>query len=434
MMVASVRGEGLVAKKRGFFAELQHQQQVAARKRQQQQRTAARDHAAAQRAADRSIAAALQMAAKMQRASAAEQKAAEKELKRLHVESMEAEALARTAMLRQQYDEIDSLLSATLEVDDYVELEDLRQTAEHPPFATENDRPGLPPPALPVPVEPVYSPPPGEPSKVGGLFGGRKKYAELEAEARRQHDVAHAAWRTEMEALPGREAQQRAAYENAEQQRLDRLTADRQRFEDECADRDRAVQESNAHLDSLIQNLAYGVDEAVHEYVGIVLGNSVYPDSFPVTHEYEYRSDLKELALTAIVPPPDALPTVKEYKYNRAKDEIVAANLPQKETKDRYRNAVVEVAIRSIHEVFEADRAGWIQSISLTVASDAVDPATGRPTRVPLVATATDRATFATFDLANVVPTATLQHLGAQVSKNPSELTPIDASRGVRGR
>src|SRR3954452_228159 len=46
-----------------------------------------------------------------------------------------------------------------------------------------------------------------------------------------------------------------------------------------------------------IQNLAYGVDDAVQEYVGIVLSNSVYPESFPVAHEFEFMSDLKELSL-----------------------------------------------------------------------------------------------------------------------------------------
>jgi restriction system protein len=46
---------------------------------------------------------------------------------------------------------------------------------------------------------------------------------------------------------------------------------------------------------------------------------------------------------------------------------------------------------------------------------------------------ASDRATFAAIELANVVPAATLQHLRAQVSKNPYGLVPIDVSKGVRG-
>jgi restriction system protein len=424
----------VVARKHGFFAELQHQQQVAARRQQQQQRAASREQVAAQREAERTRAQAQQLATRLLRASAAEQKAAEREMKRLHVESMEAEALARTTEVREQYDEIDSLLAATLTVDDYVELEELRQIATHPEFTSDYDRPSLLPPPLPVPPEPQYTPPPGEPTKIGGLFGARKRYSELEAEARRQHDAAHAAWETELSELPGLEAQRRAKYDAAEQRRVQNLDSDRQRYLAECEARDREVSASNQQLDTLIQNLAYGVDEAVHEYVGIVLSNSVYPKIFAVAHEFEFRADLKELSLTAVVPPPDAVPRVKEYKYIRAKDEITSTSLPQRDVKERYRNAVAQVAVRSIHEVFEADRAGWIQSISLTVATDTVDQATGLATRIPLIAVAADRTTFAAFELDNVVPTATLQHLGAQISKNPSDLDPIDLSKGVRGR
>lgn len=63
-----------------------------------------------------------------------------------------------------------------------------------------------------------------------------------------------------------------------------------------------------------------------------------------------------------------------------------------------------------------------------------IAPATGQPEYVPLTVVAADRETFTSFDLANVVPSATLNHLGAAVSKSPIDLTPADSSRGVRQR
>jgi restriction system protein len=92
------------------------------------------------------------------------------------------------------------------------------------------------------------------------------------------------------------------------------------------------------------------------------------------------------------------------------------------------------VAVRTLHEVFEADRAGKIHSIALTVGVDRVAPATGLPETVPLVLVAADRETFTGFDLANVMPWATLDHLGAALSKSPFDLSPADTSRGVRQR
>ena len=72
-----------------------------------------------------------------------------------------------------------------------------------------------------------------------------------------------------------------------------------------------------------------------------------------------------------------------------------------------------------------------IKSISLELGTETISPATGQPTYVPFVAVAASREEFENLDLSAVVPAATLEHLGAAVSKNPYALTPITAA-GVR--
>ena len=134
------------------------------------------------------------------------------------------------------------------------------------------------------------------------------------------------------------------------------------------------------------------------------------------------------------MPEPAVVPAVKEYRYVKAKDEITSTSLPVKAQKDRYADAVWQVAVRTLHEVFEADRAAKIRSIALTVGADRIAPATGLPETVPLVIAAADRDTFNSFDLTNVIPHATLTHLGAAMSKSPFDLTPADTSPGVRTR
>jgi restriction system protein len=169
----------------------------------------------------------------------------------------------------------------------------------------------------------------------------------------------------------------------------------------------------------------------VEEYISIVLSNSVYPEVFPVRHEFTFDPATAELSLRCLVPGPDKVPTTKAYKYAKGPDQITEVDLPQKATKDRYAGAVSQVALRAMHEVFEADRRGLIRSISLEVGTQTIDPATGVETYVPFVAAAADRETFTSFDLRSVVPSATLAHLGAGVSKNPLGLVPADVS-GIR--
>lgn len=278
---------------------------------------------------------------------------------------------------------------------------------------------------------PVYIEP--EPPKgLAGAFGGKKKHAAAVEQAQAAHAQAvrnHEAYVVERTAEHDRALQKHAA---AEQDRLAKLAKAQERYQAECLQRDADAQAHNEDLAKFINDLAFDVPSAIEEYVGIVLSNSVYPDAFPVEYGHSFDLSSRELTLSVYIPEPSVLPSVKEYRYVKAKDEIVATQLSAKAQKDRYSSAVHETALRTLHEVFEAERAGKIQSIALTVGVNRVSPATGLPETVPLVQVAAGRDTFNQFDLANVVAVETLKHLGAALSKNPFDLAPADTSRGVR--
>ena len=336
------------------------------------------------------------------------------------------------AELAQSREEIDGILATSLSVDDYVDLETLRVTkVEHPPF----DPGPLGVPTRPV-AEPVYLPEPiwREPPPPGGVFGGKKKHAELIAQARAAYELTHRAWWDQNAATYSAHQAALRQREEAERQRLAQLRAAEARYRSECQVRESEAAGRNQALEKLINDLAFDVESAIQEYVGIVLSNSVYPEAFPVDYDHEFDLATRELRLKVTVPPPAAMSAIKEYKYLKAKDEISSTTLPVKAQKDRYAGAVTQVALRAFHEIFEADRDGKIRSIALTVGTEVLSPATGLRETVLLVIAAADRETFTRFDLANVVPQATLQHLGAAVSKSPVDLVPADATRGVRVR
>lgn len=421
--------------KRGFFAEINYQAQQADKRRRQQQAGVYRAQVAAQREAERSRKAAERARAAATRASAADQKAAEKEAARLHVESRLAEVEALNVDLIKKYEEIDQLLAWSLAVDDYVNLGELKVTTdEHPPFAPGDL--GVPTPTMPqlvYPPEPIYHEPPA-PGGLGAAFGGKRKYEQAVQQAREAHDEARRKWYEHASTMHAGYIAEQARRHQVEEQRLVKHAAAEAAYQEECRQRKVEAEARNQKLTNLINQLAFDVESAIQEYVGIVLSNSVYPDAFFVSHEHQFDLATRELTLTATVPEPSTVPAVKEYKYVKAKDEITATLLPVKVQRDRYSNAVWQVAVRTLHEVFEADRAGKIHSIALTVGVNRIAPATGRPETVPLVIVAADRETFSEFDLANVVPQATLAHLGAAMSRAPFDLTPADTSRGVRAR
>lgn len=337
------------------------------------------------------------------------------------------------AELEEIADELGSILAATLTVDDFVDLEELRVRANHPPFPRTDLEVPVP------PVEPISAPPepaflePEAPTGIGGIFG-KKRHAAAVAEAREAFEAKHEKWKAEAAAVPARQLDQIQQRDALEQQRLRDLQSARDSYQRECEARETEAAQANESLDALISGLAAGDHSAIQEYVGIVLSNSVYPEILSVQHDYEFDPDTRELELTVLIAPPDELPTEKAYRYVKAKDEIAPTALPKKDLKARYASVVYQVALRTLHEIFEADRAARIETISLRVATDTRDPATGLQTRIVFVGVAAERDAFMAFDLHNVVPLATLEHLGAAASKNPYDLVGIDEAPGVRGR
>lgn len=420
--------------RRGFFAELNYHAQQAEKRNRHQQAAVVRAHNAAVREYERAEKAAERARQTALRASEADRKAAEQEAKRLHVEAQGAEVEALNAELASTYDDIDRLLAATLEVDDFVDLETLKSAAQHPEFAPGSLSEPIRPPLAPhLRNAPVYQEP--EPPKgLAAAFGGKKKHAAAVEEAQAAHDLAtrnHEAYVAERKVEHEQALEKHA---QAEQDRLAKLAKAQERYQVECQQREADAQRRNDELTKFINDLAFDVPSAIEEYVGIVLSNSVYPDAFPVDYDYYFDLSTRELTLSVTVPEPSALPSVKEYRYVKAKDEIVATQLTAKAQKDRYASAVHETAVRTLHEVFEADRAGKIRSVALTVGVNRVAPATGLPESVPLVQAAAGREAFDAFDLSQVVAVETLKHLGAALSKSPFDLVPADTGRGVRQR
>jgi hypothetical protein len=120
-----------------------------------------------------------------------ERKAWDKEDKAAHVRSLEAEVDLMNAQVNDMFDEVDGLLEATIDVDDYIDLKTLLRPEATTPF----DRPELekaaPPPLSPrLPSKPKYR----EPPQPKGFFGKKKKLAAAIQSATETQTAAHKKW------------------------------------------------------------------------------------------------------------------------------------------------------------------------------------------------------------------------------------------------
>ncbi len=415
---------------RGFLAEIQRQVKIAAREQARAEKAEKCEYKSAVRVAKKARREDERLRKQLAKADTAEKKRLAKAAREAHVAAMVAEVEQKNLELAGIYNDVDTLLAAGLDVDGYIDLDSLRTVAQHPPFdRTELENP-LPPP-LPIadPPEPVHVEIPS-PTWLQRRFG-MKKHKQAVTEAAQDYQRKIDAWKEELAALTSRRSAMAGEHGKAESNRLVTLDAERKRYASECSAREKYAADHNAAIDTLIANLGYGVADAVQEYVSIVLSNSVYPESFLVDYSFSFEPSTAELELKVLVPDPSALPTIKAYKYTKSSDEISETALSQKACKDRYAKAIHQIALRSLHEIFEADRREIIKTISLQVGTETISPATGREIYVPFVSSGAERDSFIEFDLSSVVPSATLLHLGAALSKNPFELVAADIT-GVR--
>lgn len=419
-----------MGRRRGVIGEIQHQRKVAARNKAVRAREAERAQNAANRAAEKAKREQERAATQKARADEADQKRCAKEARDAHVAEMEAEVKKKNTELSEVYDSIDSLLAVTLDVDDHLDLMTLCADAEHPPFdRADLEKPISPPSPIPDPPEPVFAPP-QPPNRLAGLLG-KKKHEEAVAAATLAHQNALVEWQSALKKTEEDRVIAADRHAEMEAKRVAELELERERYAAECAAREAATEEQNAAIEALKTNLSYGTAEAIEEYVSLVFSRSVYPDQFPIEHDFHFDPTTAELSLRVLIPGPDKMPTTGTYKYTKSTNEITATSLSNKACKDRYNGAVMQVALRSLHEVFEADRLGLIKTISLEVRTHTIDPATGREESILFVAVGAERDSFLALDLTNVVPSATLKHLGAAVSKSPHDLITANAN-GIR--
>jgi len=374
-----------MARRRGVLATLVQIQREAERDRQRRARAAAKAQQDAQRAA-----------AARTRAAVQDQKLRD----RLYAEDRTKEAAEDTAQLERQVETLQGLLAATLDVDDFLDLEALKRPPTYPVFDPLTV--GAPP---TLPNEADYAV--EGPSALGRVFAASKHAARAE---QRQAEYEQALY----------------GYQTAAQRHALQLEDARRRHEASVA---RQEQEHRQHVDeisALQRGLAGRRPEAVVRYLDLVLEAADYPDGFPHSWRLAYASSSGHLAIEYELPTMDVVPAEKAFKWVKSSDTINPTARPATQIRSIYTEVVRQTALRVVHEVLEADRVGVIRTVVLNGYVHGTDPATGQQVRRCLVALATSRDRFLGIDLARVNTVDCLRHLEARISKDPGKLQPVE--------
>lgn len=325
-------------------------------------------------------------------------KAWEREQRTLTNQEKTMLAAEKTQEAQAALEALGSILVETLKVNDAIDWEKLKITDEY--SVARPSQPTIS--KAPDSADPKYQPQLGFLDK---LVQSRKEERVQTATARYETDLQE--WTRVKENAENTYAMQLAQWERK-----------RNEFNE---DRD----SHNAEIESKREAYFQGDTSACLSYVDMVLSRSSYPEYFPQTYELDLNPESKTLVIDYQLPDVASMPTVREVKYNQSKGVFSESTISAAQLNRLYDDVLYQVALRTIHEVFEADVIDAIESVVFNGYVTSTDPATGREKTACVISVQAKKDEFQEINLANVDPKACFKSLKGVGSSKLHSLTPI---------
>lgn len=151
--------------------------------------------------------------------------------------------------------------------------------------------------------------------------------------------------------------------------------------------------------------------KSIVEYCEIVLNNSEYPDSFPKDFDIDYNPENKILLVEYVLPSPEQIPTLLNVKYIATRKELKETHLSATQVAKIYDEVIYKITLRTLHELFEADQINAIDAIIFNGWVEAINKATGKLVNNCIISIQANKEEFEKINLANVDPKACFKSL-----------------------
>lgn len=328
--------------------------------------------------------------------------AAERERKQQHIADCQAQVELLNRRLDERIAELESILRRGLTRSSRLDLRSLCRV-DPPPSLDLGEH------AHPVPQSDWEQFRPPEPGVLGGLFGGRNRYAkqmadakEAFAQAERKRDAAEnrrQAWVREQRAA-------HAARVRPHQAEVEAHNVEIVAWQEGCAARHR---------------------ESVERYLSAVSERVPLPQDLPRVAEIAYSPRGEQVVARVELPGTDVVPLVARHSYVVSKDEHRETARPKTQVAQLYRSIVSQIALLYLRDLFDADPV--LQIVDVNAHVHATNPATGHREYPCLISVTVERTVFDNLNLHEVSPQDCLRHLNALVSRHPYEVEPVTPIR-----
>lgn len=337
-----------------------------------------------------------------ERANAAAARAAERERKQQHIAASKQRAELLTRRLDERVAELESILRRGLTRSSRIDFRSLRRSDPAPSLDLGTR-------AHPVPRPAWESFRPEEPGFLGGLLGGRKRYAERLAEAETTFSLAE------------------HERDLAEDQRQAWVRQQRDAHARKVRAHQAEVEAHNAGVAAWQRSWTTRDRESVERYLFEVAKRIPLPPGLPKAAEIAYSPRGEQVVARVELPGTEVVPTVARYSYIASNDEQRETPRPKTQVAQLYRSVVSQVALLYVRDLFDADPA--LQTVDVNGHVHTTNPATGHREYPCLISVAVERSVFNGLNLREVTAQDCLTYLNALVSRHPYEVEPVTPIR-----
>ncbi len=247
-----------------------------------------------------------------------------------------------------------------------------------------------------------------------------RRFAEQQArfeEALAEYEEALREWTRKSREADRVEAQRRSTLANEQKEWANK--------EKEHKRKQRAM---NAEVNALRRAYA-NWDEAdgrpVEEHARLVLKASSYPDWITIDFELGFNPDARTLMVEYRLPQRESMPTLRSVAYVQSRDDLKESHIPAREQDSLYENICYQIALRTIHELYEADEIKAFDAVVFNGWLRGTNPATGKRSKSCIMSVQAMRREFLALNLKEIDPKACFRSLKGVSAAKLATFTPV---------
>jgi restriction system protein len=184
-------------------------------------------------------------------------------------------------------------------------------------------------------------------------------------------------------------------------------------------------EERNRHVGARKLDYLNGTHDGILDNCELVLSSSSYPDAFPQEFDLDYNPETKILIVDYLLPPIESFPRIKEIKYVQTRDAFDEVSLSQTELTKLYDDALYQIALRSIHELYTADIIEALQAVIFNGWVNSIDKGNGQSIKPCVLTVQVSRVDFQQINLALVDAKTCFKALKGIASPKLHTITPV---------